>query len=121
MSVDDDLVAGHDQLLFSVGRELIRNVARHAEAGHLRVEVTRDGGTIFLIVADDGCGFDHDRLRTAPLAGHIGLASMAERVEAVGGTFTIEGGPGAGTLVEVRLPADEPWRAGASAAARRRD
>jgi signal transduction histidine kinase len=33
---------------------------------------------------------------------------MAERVEAVGGTFTIEGGPGAGTRVEVRLHADEP-------------
>ena len=121
VSVDDDLVDDHEQLLFSVGRELIRNVARHADAEHLRVEVTRDGGAIFLIVADDGCGFDHDRLRTAPLTGHIGLASMAERVEAVGGTFTIEGGPGAGTLVEVRLPADEPGHAGRSAAARRRD
>jgi signal transduction histidine kinase len=33
---------------------------------------------------------------------------MAERVEAVGGTFTIEGGPGAGTRVEVRLPAEAP-------------
>ena len=105
VSVDDDLVAGHEQLVFSVGRELIRNVARHADAEHLRVEVTREGETVFLIVADDGRGFDHERLGAAPLTGHIGLASMAERVEAVGGTFSIEGGPGAGTLVEVRLPA----------------
>ena len=108
VSVDDDLVVDHEQLLFSVGRELIRNVARHAEAKHLRVEVTREGGTIFLIVADDGRGLDRDRLRSAPLTGHIGLASMAERVESVGGRFTIAGGPGAGTLVEVRLPADKP-------------
>ena len=119
VSVDDDLVADHEQLLFSVGRELIRNVARHAEAESLRVEVTRDRSTIFLIVADDGCGFDHERLRRAPLTGHIGLASMAERVEAVGGTFRIEGGPGAGTLIEVRLPADEPRGVGASRVRRR--
>ena len=119
VSVDDDLVADHEQLLFSVGRELIRNVARHAEAEHLRVEVTREDGTIFLIVADDGRGFDRDRLRSAPLTGHIGLASMAERVEAVGGTFTIDGGPGAGTLVEVCLPADEAGRESGAAAGRR--
>ena len=107
VSVDHDSAAGHEQLVFSVGRELIRNVARHAGAERLRVEVTREGGTVFLIVADDGRGLDVDRLHAAPLRGHIGLAAMAERVEAVGGTFTIEGGPGAGTRVEVRLPADE--------------
>ncbi len=103
--VESGIPKQQEQLLFSVGRELIRNVARHADAEHLRVEVTREGETVFLIVADDGRGFDHERLGAAPLTGHIGLASMAERVEAVGGTFSIEGGPGAGTLVEVRLPA----------------
>ena len=102
--VDRGLTKPQDRLLFSVGRELIRNVARHAEAGRLWLEVTREGDTIFLIVADDGRGFDHDRLQAAPLTGHIGLASIAERVEAVGGTFTVEGGPGAGTRVEIRLP-----------------
>jgi two-component system, NarL family, sensor kinase len=102
--VDPDLVTGHEQLLFSVGRELIRNVARHAHADHLRVAVTREGETIALVVADDGRGFAHDLLHAAPLRGHIGLASMAERVEAVGGSFSIDGGPGYGTKVEVRLP-----------------
>jgi two-component system NarL family sensor kinase len=106
--VDPDLVADNEQLLFSVGRELIRNVARHAEAEHLRLEVTRVADTTVLVVADDGRGFEHERLNAAPLTGHIGLASMGERVEAVGGTFTIEGGPGAGTRVEVRLPAEDP-------------
>ena len=102
--VDPDLVSGHEQLLFSVGRELIRNVARHAHADHLRVAVTREGETIALVVADDGRGFAHDLLHAAPLRGHIGLASMAERVEAVGGSFSIDGGPGYGTKIEVRLP-----------------
>jgi two-component system, NarL family, sensor kinase len=102
--VDPELVTGHEQLLFSVGRELIRNVARHAHADHLRVAVTCEGETIALVVADDGRGFAHDLLHAAPLRGHIGLASMAERVEAVGGSFSIDGGPGYGTKIEVRLP-----------------
>jgi two-component system, NarL family, sensor kinase len=105
--VAPDLVADNEQLLFSVGRELIRNVGRHAEAENLRVDVSREGDTTVLVVADDGRGFEQERLWAAPLTGHIGLASMAERVEAVGGTFAIEGGPGAGTRVEVRLPAED--------------
>lgn len=106
--VEPELVAGHEQLLFSVGRELIRNVARHAQADHLRASVTCQGETIALVVADDGRGFAHDLLHAAPLRGHIGLASMAERVEAVGGSFSIEGGPGSGTRIEVRLPIEKP-------------
>lgn len=107
IQVDPDGVPpAYEQLLFSVGRELVRNVARHADADHLHAEVRRDDGMVVLVVADDGRGFDRDRLRGAPLRGHIGLAAMAERVEAVGGTFSIEGGPGAGTRVEVRLPID---------------
>ena len=108
--VDPRLATVHEQLLFSVGRELIRNVALHAEADHLRAAVTRQGKTIALVVADDGQGFQHDLLHAGPLKGHIGLASMAERVEAVGGSFSIDGGPGSGTRVEVRLPTEEPER-----------
>jgi two-component system NarL family sensor kinase len=105
--VDAGLATGHEQLLFSVGRELIRNVARHAQAGQLRAAVTRRRETIVLVVTDDGQGFEHDLLHAAPLTGHIGLASMAERVEAVGGSFSIESGPASGTRVEVRLPIRE--------------
>jgi two-component system, NarL family, sensor kinase len=108
--VDPALVTRHEQLLFSVGRELIRNAALHAQAEHLRVAVTREGDTIALVVTDDGQGFAYELLHAAPLTGHIGLASMAERVEAVGGRFSIEGGPGSGTRVEVRLPVEEPYR-----------
>jgi two-component system NarL family sensor kinase len=91
-----------------VGRELIRNVERHARAKHLRLEVTCPGQTIVLVVADDGRGFDHHLVYTGPLQGHIGLAAMAERVEAVGGSFSIGGGPGSGTTIEVRIPLEAP-------------
>lgn len=106
--VDSGLVTGHAQLLFSVGRELIRNAAQHAQADHLRMTVTREGEAIVLVVADDGRGFEPERLHAATLTGHIGLASMAERVEAVGGSFSVDSGSGDGTRVEVRLPTDGP-------------
>jgi two-component system, NarL family, sensor kinase len=106
--VDPGLGREHEQLLLSVGRELIRNVARHAQARNLRVEVTRRPWSIVLVVADDGRGFEHHLAYNGPLRGHIGLASVAERVEAVGGSFSIHGGPASGTRVEVRVPIDEP-------------
>ena len=102
--VDPGLAKPEERLLFSVGRELIRNVARHAYAQHLRLSVTIEPDAVVLVAEDDGRGFDHTRLPAAPLKGHIGLASMAERVEATGGTFSIDTAPGAGTRVEVRTP-----------------
>lgn len=102
--VDPDVAPEQAQLLFSVGRELIRNVARHAEADELHVVVSQDVDATVLVVGDDGQGFDQERLEAAPTSGHIGLAAMAERVQAVGGSFSIATSPGAGTRVEVRLP-----------------
>ena len=108
--VEPGLATRHEQLLFSVGRELIRNVARHAQADNLRASVTRGEKTVVLVVADDGRGIEHGLLHAAPLTGHIGLASMAERIEAVGGSFSIESTPGCGTRVEVRVPWEESTR-----------
>lgn len=112
--IDVDTAVGkpHNQLLFSVGRELIRNVARHADADHLQLSVRLDDDTAVLVAEDDGCGFDQARLASAPMRGHIGLASMAERVEALGGSFSIDSAAGVGTRVEVRIPLDGADRLG---------
>jgi signal transduction histidine kinase len=56
---------------------------------------------IALTIVDDGVGFDVD----AVWGRGLGLISMHERVEAMGGTFEIRSGPGAGTRLEVRVPA----------------
>lgn len=58
-----------------------------------------------LTVRDDGDGFAPDRRAAAVAAGHIGLATSAERVAAVGGSFEIASAPGAGTTITLRLPA----------------
>jgi two-component system NarL family sensor kinase len=96
----------HDQLLFSIGRELIANAAKHSAASHLRVGVRRDGGDVELTVTDDGRGVDEERAARAQADGHIGLASCVERAEAVGGALTVRRGDGGrGTVARVRLPA----------------
>ena len=62
-----------------------------------------DGG-VLLEVRDDGIGVDADRRERALADGHIGLASTAERAEALGGRFAIESLPGKGTTVSVWIP-----------------
>lgn len=109
VDVDDDARGEHDQLVFSVARELIVNVAKHADATKLWVSLRRHDDEVELTVADDGRGIDTERAALAPRAGHIGLASSRERAEAVGGTLRAGRGPaGQGTLVRVRLPLPTP-------------
>jgi PAS domain S-box-containing protein len=93
-----------DELVLSLARELLTNAAKHAAADRVHVTVRLDGGAVLLEVADDGRGLDEEAVAAAPLNGHIGLASMAQRVEAVGGTLELQTGEQPGTTVRARLP-----------------
>ncbi|HST43540.1 MAG TPA: ATP-binding protein [Conexibacter sp.] len=104
VEVDEAAAGPYDQLLFSLARELIINVAKHAGAANVTVRVRKMPAELQLEVADDGGGLDPVRLRRAPLEGHIGLASATERVEALDGVLEIASEPGQGTLVRVRIP-----------------
>ena len=104
VSIDPSASGVNDHLIFSLCRELISNVARHARAGEMCVSITRDRHDVELQVRDDGLGFDSGRRGEAVRAGHIGLASSTERVEALGGELRLETQPGAGTSVTIRLP-----------------
>lgn len=95
----------HRHVLFALARELLGNAAKHAGAGHVRLALRRDAGQVELEVQDDGCGIQQGRLDRALLDGHIGLASVIERVAVLGGTVDISSKPGAGTTVRVTLPA----------------
>jgi signal transduction histidine kinase len=96
----------HDRLLLGVGRELLINVGRHADAEHVRVTATADDGFVVLEICDDGRGMSREERERALAAGHLGLASMADRVEALGGSLTIASPTenGRGTTVTVQLP-----------------
>lgn len=108
VSVDVDPAAAglHDQLLFAIARELVANCAKHAQASAVTVSIHRSEDAVELAVIDDGRGIDPARARQAPLRGHIGLASVAERAEAIGGEFDFSPGPGGhGTRARVSVPA----------------
>jgi PAS domain S-box-containing protein len=94
----------HDRLLLSLVRELLSNVARHADARHANVRLRRRDGELLLEVSDDGCGVDPAEARQAVARGHIGLASAAERVEVLGGRFELMSRPGGGTTVRGAIP-----------------
>jgi signal transduction histidine kinase len=85
--------------LVRVTGEALTNAARHGHAQTIRVELLNGDGT-FLRIRDDGIGFDPDQ----PAGSGFGLVSMRERMQALGGEMRVESTPGAGTLVEVRIP-----------------
>jgi signal transduction histidine kinase len=86
-----------------VAGEALANALRHAEARSVRVALdTRD--PVRLAVADDGIGFDLGR--TLRESHRLGLSSMRERAEALGGTLEIDTAPGAGTTVALEVPGD---------------
>jgi PAS domain S-box-containing protein len=98
---DPDLAA----LLYRIGQEAIVNVARHAGASRLKVEVVTAGDGVTLRIQDDGVGFIPD-LDAPPAPGHLGVSTMVERAELAGGWARIVSAPGEGTTVECWLPLD---------------
>lgn len=90
-------------LLYRAARELLANVNKHARASTVSVGLRRTGDRTVLTVTDDGAGFDPNTVAQAVADGHIGLASLQVRVEAMGGTMTISSETGYGTQVTVTL------------------
>jgi signal transduction histidine kinase len=83
-----------------VAQEGLTNAAKHAQgATQATVTLTRDNRLLTLTLHDDGPGFD-----VAVQGTGIGLASMRERAEALGGDLQLESGGGAGTTIVLRLP-----------------
>ena len=86
--------------LLLVLKESLSNVARHARASRVEIEIRIEHGTLFLSIRDDGRGFDP----SVPAPGH-GLSSLRRRAEKLSGTIRIESAPGSGTRIEVEIPA----------------
>ena len=93
--------------VFRIFQEALTNVARHAEATRVIVELKTDGGNLLLSVRDNGKGLSDDLIK-APTS--IGLLSMRERALSFGGATEITSTLGAGTLVSLRIPPVKPRR-----------
>jgi signal transduction histidine kinase len=90
------------QALYRIAQEAVQNAVKHARAGHVSVRLFGEDTDVVLEVVDDGQGFRLDR----EYPGRLGIRSMRERAEGVGGRLDIVSGPGTGTIVRARLPAD---------------
>jgi len=95
------LPASIETALFRIVQEAVNNVFRHAGARHVSVTLIREPHQVRLCIADDGQGFDPQRSRSSK---HVGLWSMRERVEQLGGRFEVRSTPGQGTTVTTVVP-----------------
>jgi signal transduction histidine kinase len=97
------LAARVENALFRIAQEALTNVAKHAQATQVTVTTEAVSGTLRLVVADDGIGFDQAHLAESDGGLGWGLLTMAERAEAVGGRCRVESDPGQGTQVIVEV------------------
>jgi signal transduction histidine kinase len=90
---------------FRVVQEALTNIARHAKARHVWVELRRQGEEVHLSVRDDGAGFDVRAAQERALqGGSFGLLGMRERAELAGGVLTMQSAPTQGTEICLRFP-----------------
>jgi signal transduction histidine kinase len=91
----------HGAEVLQLVREALSNASRHAQARHVAISLGEKTGTVELVVADDGVGFDPS---VHVPAGHQGLGNMEARATGIGGTFRIESAIGKGTRIILVVP-----------------
>jgi signal transduction histidine kinase len=117
MVVEDlpPLPAAHRAALIRVGREALRNAAKHAPGANVRLILGVEEDTAFVQVTDDGPGFE-PASALGPVDGHIGLALLADAAEGVGGRLDLRSRPGKGTTVKLTVPVPGTASGGSTAA-----
>ena len=91
----------HDEqriALYRIAVEALVNASRHGAAASVDITMQRDDGDLVLMVVDDGIGI------LADSAQGVGIVTMRERAQELGGALTVTGGPAGGTAVICRIP-----------------
>ena len=108
VNIDDQFLKGTrlpSQLeiaLFRIAQEALNNVAKHAKASQVNIELLESYDNILMTVTDNGTGFDAKSQNT-DLPGHWGVTNMQERARAINGKFLLRSVPGQGTQVVVQI------------------
>jgi two-component system, NarL family, sensor kinase len=107
LEIDAGAAAGspHDPLIYRVVGEALRNVVEHAQASQVSVRVAAAGPRREVLVADDGKGFAPGARERREDEGHLGLTLLEDVVAQAGGRLSVSSAPGAGTRVELEVPA----------------
>ncbi len=93
--------------LFRIVQEALANIAKHAEASRAEIEIGQTGGEVYVVVTDDGAGFDPGKLgRGEDKRDRWGLVLMKERAAGINGRLFIDSEPGGGTRIEARVEID---------------
>ena len=95
---EDRLPKEIEQALFRVTQEALSNIARHSSATHVDVEMDSNQHDVSITITDNGSGFDPSMVDGKG----VGLRSMRERMEALGGDCRVESKPGRGTRLIAR-------------------
>jgi signal transduction histidine kinase len=104
----DELTMSQRIAVVRVVQEALSNIREHSHATHVDISVCATGTRLTLQVSDNGRGFDVRETATAAARrGRLGIVGMNERVRLLGGVFSIDSVPGAGTTVSASIPA---WR-----------
>jgi signal transduction histidine kinase len=99
------LPPGHEIAVYRIVQEALTNAARYASAQTVSVSVEFSPPEVTVRVADNGKGFAApERVSDLVASGHYGLMGMQERAELIGASLTIHATPGAGSIIELRLP-----------------
>lgn len=95
-----------ETVLFRIAQEGLANVVKHSDAESARLELDCRNGLVELRVSDDGRGFDTASASAgmAQMPARLGLRSMEERVDMLGGSFEVASSPGEGTTIVARVP-----------------
>ncbi|MBI4283725.1 MAG: GAF domain-containing protein [Chloroflexi bacterium] len=94
-----------ETVLFRIIQEAVHNIAKHAEAHHVRIQLEAKDGKITATIQDDGKGFNvEDIFRSKIGVQSLGLLGIQERATLLGGTFNIKSWLGEGTCLTVEIP-----------------
>ena len=105
-------------VLYRVAQEALTNIAHHAQASRADVRIQQQDGAVRLSIKDNGKGFQQDRVVRAKTGKRLGLLGMRERLEMVGGQFSVTSAPGKGTTVVAQIPLIDPTSRGGNRADR---
>jgi PAS domain S-box-containing protein len=91
-------------VIYRVVQSALNNVARHSEASRVMVSISKVSDVARMEIKDDGKSFNVARFLHRAKNKHLGLIGMRERVEMVGGKFSVESAPGQGTTIRAEIP-----------------
>jgi two-component system, NarL family, sensor kinase len=98
------LDAAGERLVFRVAQECLNNIAKHAAATNVEVNLHREETYAVMEINDNGVGFDAPDRLANPLEGHFGLRVLGDVVADAGGELLLSAAPGAGTRWQLRIP-----------------